>query len=75
VGRRLTLYLAPGAAPPLDSARRGILVARVGPTANANPVLELVASDSVTGLPVVGRLVVAPGEATIPVYGQPRPGP
>ena len=67
---RLPIYLAPVAGPVIDSARVGVLAARLstGSAVDA-PVVELVPRDSVTGLPLVARLVVAPGEPGLLVFG------
>lgn len=72
---RLPVYLAPARGPVIDSARVGALVARLvsegdGGTPPAPVVLELVPPDAVQGLPLVGRLVVAPGESGLPVRGR-----
>ena len=68
---RLPIYLAPVAGPVVDSARVGVLAARLaaGSAAAGAPVVELVPRDSVAGLPLVARLVVAPGEPGLLVFG------
>jgi len=68
--RTLTLYLAHGSGPALDSARAGLLaaVADVFTGPGVSPVLGLVPRDSTRGLPLVGRIVIGAGQAAIPVY-------
>ena len=68
---RLPLYLAPATGPIVDSARVGALAALLvrGPEAGNEPVVALVPRDSVAGLPLVGRLVVTPGEPGLLVFG------
>lgn len=68
---RLPLYLAPATGPVVDSARVGALAARLlaGEGPDAAPVIALVPPDSVRGLPLVGRLVVTPGEPGLLVFG------
>ncbi len=70
---RLPLFLAPATGPVIDSARVGVLAARLvaGTGRGASPIVELVPRDAVTGLPLVGRLVVTPGEPGLLVFGSP----
>ena len=68
---RLPLYLAPASGPVIDSARVGALAARLlpGTDGGTEPVIALVPPDSVRGQPLVGRLVVTPGEPGLLVFG------
>ena len=68
---RLPIYLAPVAGPVIDSARVGVLAARLatGAAAGDAPVIELVPRDSVAGRPLVARLVVTAGEPGLLVFG------
>ena len=68
---RLPLYLAPATGPVVDSARVGALAALLVRASEAGdgPVVALVPRDSVAGLPLVGRLVVTPGEPGLLVFG------
>jgi hypothetical protein len=68
---RLPLYLAPASGAIIDSARVGVLAARLvaGTGAGTEPVIALVPRDSVAGLPLVGRVVVTPGEPGLLVFG------
>jgi hypothetical protein len=68
---RLALYLAPARGPVIDSARVGVLAARLvaGTERGDEPVVALVRRDSVAGLGLVGRLVVTPGEPGLLVFG------
>ena len=68
---RLPLYLAPATGPVVDSARVGALAALLvrGAEAGNEPLVALVPRDSVAGLPLVGRLVVTPGEPGLLVFG------
>jgi hypothetical protein len=68
---RLPLYLAPASGPVVDSARVGVLAARLVPGTDLGtaPVIALVARDSVAGLAPVGRLVITPGEPGLLVFG------
>jgi hypothetical protein len=70
---RLPLFLAPATGPVIDSARVGALAARLvaGSGRGPSPVIALVPRDSVAGLPLVGRLVVTPGEPGLLVFGDP----
>jgi hypothetical protein len=69
---RLPLYLAPAAGPVIDSARVGVLAARlVAGTARDAPVVELVPRDSVAGGRLAARLVVTPGEPGLLVFAAP----
>jgi hypothetical protein len=72
---RLPVYLAPARGPAIDSARVGVLAARLAPGtgSGAEPVIALVPRDAVAGLPLVGRLVVTPGEPGLMVYGAATP--
>jgi hypothetical protein len=68
---RLPVYLALARGPVVDSARVGVLAARLvaGTEAGTEPVIALVPRDSVAGLAPVGRLVVTPGEPGLLVFG------
>lgn len=68
---RLPLYLAPATGPVVDSARIGALAALLvrAPDAGNEPVVALVPRGEVAGLPLVGRLVVTPGEPGLLVFG------
>jgi hypothetical protein len=70
---RLPLYLAPARGPVIDSARVGVLAARLvaGSEGGSAPVVALVRRDSVAGLALVGRLVVVPGEPGLLLFGAP----
>lgn len=70
---RLPLLLAPATGPVVDSARVGVLAARLvdGTGAGPAPVVALVPRDSVAGLAPVARLVVTPGEPGLLVFGRP----
>ena len=70
---RLPLFLAPATGAVIDSARVGVLAARLvdGTGAGPAPVVALVPRDSVAGLGLVGRLVVTPGEPGLLVFGRP----
>ena len=70
---RLPLFLAPATGPVIDSARVGVLAARLvdGTGAGPAPVVALVPRDSVAGLALVARLVVTPGEPGLLVFGRP----
>jgi hypothetical protein len=52
-----------------------VLAARLAPGtgSGAEPVIALVPRDAVAGLPLVGRLVVTPGEPGLMVYGAATP--
>jgi hypothetical protein len=68
---RLPLYVALARGAVVDSARVGVLAARLvaGTERGTEPVVALVPRDSVAGLAVVGRLVVTPGEPGLLVFG------
>ena len=71
VGRPLALFLAPAEGPVADSLRRRLLAARLGPVAHTgNWLIEVLPLDSVAGLKPAARLVVAPGEPSLPIYGE-----
>ena len=67
---RLPQYLAPARGAVVDSARIGLLAARLvsGAATAQAPVVALVPRDSVAGLALVARLVVTPGEPGLLVF-------
>ncbi len=71
---RLPLYLAPARGPVIDSARVGVLAARLvsGTESGTAPQIALVPRDAVAGLVLVARLVVTPGEPGLLVFGASR---